>query len=107
VLHKDIGHLTVVFKTLYGWVVTNAQPDGLMVLAVTSCKPSEDFGTQLKSYGYKVLRMHPKGGESFILRPSIMSCVSFAKYAMGIKCIAFTPWQLWKCLLNRYGAVEI
>tara|TARA_R110000787_G_scaffold35454_1_gene91057 strand:+ start:3702 stop:4121 length:420 start_codon:yes stop_codon:yes gene_type:complete len=104
-LNKEIGHLTLAFKDLNNKIViVDPTIYGCIPGAITAVKSEEELVEWVHEFGFKILKL-PRYTQRKISvgYPSITSCVSFIKYAIGYQNLSITPYQLWRRFM-RDGA---
>ncbi len=98
---KGFGHVLYLTKDEYNWMAHD--PHKLRLCSfVPSYKVGEDLPRLLRNDGYTVLKItfFDRSTKTKMRHSRLNNCVSFVKYALGIKVFAFTPYGLFKKLLR-------
>lgn len=100
-LKRGFGHVLLLGKDKYNWLYLD--PHQLkLTWGIPPFQVSENLPRLMRNDGYTVLKITFFDRATFqkIRHSRLNNCVSFIKYALGIKVLAFTPYQLYKKLLS-------
>ena len=100
ILDKRISHLCIVSRDKFNWIMLEPTKFKLEWEILPFEHDDDPF---VKMWPHStIVKMNVQSRKtSFLLRPSIMSCVSFAKYYLGIKCWALTPKKLYNYIIKN------
>lgn len=108
-LKKDFGHIFLLTKDKYNWILIDPLPDFLNT-TVLSYRVDEDVPgkiskmTQAKCVLITVdkdITGRQKFRPAMALIPRFVSCVGIVKYILGLRSNALTPYGLYKELLKK------
>ena len=100
-LRKGFGHVLMLTKDQYNWIALD--PHRLKLCVVIPPYPAtDDVPRMLVKDGYTVLKIvfFERSTMKRIRHSRLNNCVSFIKYALGIRVRAITPYGLFKRLLR-------
>lgn len=98
-LHKDIGHVFMVIRDDYNWILVNHQMTDYEG-GILPYERKENVPSKLVKMGYRVLEVKYKRCSSIMRLPVILQCVTLVKFYLGIRLWAFTPYRLYKRLMK-------
>jgi hypothetical protein len=100
-LKKGFGHVLLLTKDQYNWIYLD--PHKLrLTCGIPPYTVDDNLPKMLKDEGYTVIQVtfFDRDTHKKLRHSRLNNCVSFVKYAMGIKLWAFTPYGLYKKLLR-------
>jgi hypothetical protein len=100
-LKKGFGHVLMVSKDEYNWIFHD--PHRLRLThGIAPYKVTEPVPRLLRNEGYTVLKItfFDRSTKNSIRHSRLNNCVSFIKYALGIRIRAITPYSLYRKLLR-------
>lgn len=106
-LKKDFGHIFIMTKTEDKWVVIDPLPDFLHISLFEGIdnipkKVAENSNSVcLRVFSEQDFSERQQFRINTAIVPRFVSCVGIAKYILGIKCRALTPYGFYKRLLKE------
>lgn len=100
-LKKGFGHVFVITKDDYNWIVIDPHKLKLMTV-IAPYQTSENFPRLLVNDGYKVLKVttYDRKTSNKLCYWQFNFCVPIVKYILGIKVKSWTPYGLYKKMLR-------
>ena len=109
-LNKDIGHLSIVYadcnSTAERQVYCMLEPSiyGLQPIVLSAVTNEKELVEWFKTYNFRLLKVKNYDQKKIVITgiPNIFSCVSFIRYAIGIRSWSLfqTPRKLWDKLIK-------
>lgn len=101
ILKKNFGHVLVLAKDEFNWLVLDPALDGFYVniLPVSADENLAKLVSEQENVSIlKLKTMHIKKKYNFLW---FMMCSGFVQYYLNLRLITFTPYQLYKKLLKK------
>ncbi len=107
-LRKGFGHVFILTHDQYNWIVLD--PHRLkLVFVIPPYKLTENVPRMLLIEGCRVVKITMFDRSTYLTggHSPYSNCVAFVKYCLGIKLFCFTPYSLYKKLLNLDSKKQI
>jgi len=102
-LRKEYGHVYILMRDNYKFWNVIDPADSYLKFSVLNFNPTDDVPHILNKKGVRILKVTVKRIDKRtqgIRLCALINCVSIAKYVLGVKFLAFTPYQLYKKLVR-------
>lgn len=106
-LKPGFRHILILSNDGYNWIVFNPAHDRMEYEILPVHHSDNILETAFRNDTILSVSPNPVKQSIFLGRPCLMTCVTAAKYYLGIKCWSFTPYQLYSKLLFNDSLREL